>query len=168
MTISQIKMKRMKIIDLTPAHYNPRKKLKPGDKEYEKLKKSILEFGLVDPLIWNEQTNRLVGGHQRLEVLKEQGVTECDVSVVNLPEAKEKALNIALNKIEGEWDMPMLKELLIELDTGDFDMEITGYDSDEMEKLITIFTPTAEDEQGILSKTKTYTCPACGHEFTIA
>lgn len=124
------------IKDINPAKYNPRKNLKPGDPEYEKLKKSITEFDMVEPLILNKRGNVLIGGHQRLKVLKEMGRTQVEVSVVDLPPAKEKALNLALNKISGEWDMPLLKDLLQEIDTGEFDIEITGFDSKEIEDLI--------------------------------
>ena len=65
----------MKVEDLKPANYNPRKKLKPGDKEFEKLKKSIEEFGYVEPIILNKRTSTVVGGHQRLEVMKHLGHT---------------------------------------------------------------------------------------------
>ncbi len=132
-----MEIRKMPIDKLDPAYYNPRKDLKPGDPEYEKLKKSIQEFDLVEPLVWNERTSRLIGGHQRLKVLQELGYTEVEVSVVDLPEDKEKALNVALNKISGDWDYVKLKELLEELDTGDFDVELTGFDMDEIEDLIT-------------------------------
>jgi DNA modification methylase len=129
----------MPIDKLDPAYYNPRKDLKPGDPEYEKLKKSIQEFDLVEPLVWNERTSRLIGGHQRLKVLQELGYTKVEVSVVDLPEEKEKALNVALNKIQGDWDYVKLKDLLEELDTGEFDLELTGFDMDEIEDLMTQF-----------------------------
>jgi len=130
-------IQEMKIDDLIPADYNPRKDLKPGDKEYEKLRRSIQEFGYVDTVIWNEHTGNIVGGHQRLKVMKELGFQEVTVSVVDLDEQKEKALNIALNKIEGDWDKGLLKDLLQDIDTGDFDMSLTGFDNDELEKLMT-------------------------------
>ena len=129
----------VEIASINPATYNPRLDLKPGDPDYEKLKKSIAEFDMVEPLIWNKQSGNLVGGHQRLKILKEMDYSEVEVSVVDLSEAKEKALNLALNKISGEWDFPMLKDLLEELDTGDFDMEITGFDLKEIEDLMTQF-----------------------------
>lgn len=127
------------IKDINPAEYNPRKDLRPGDPEYDKLKKSILEFDIVEPLVWNKQTGNLVGGHQRLKVLQELGIENVEVSAVDLSPVKEKALNIALNKIQGEWDFPKLKDLLEELDTGEFDMEITGYGEKEIEDLMTQF-----------------------------
>lgn len=94
--------------------------------------------------MWNERTNRLIGGHQRLKVLKELGYTQSEVSVVDLPEEKEKALNLALNKITGEWDLPKLKDLLEELDNGSFDIEVTGFDEKEIEDLIRQLAPAAE------------------------
>lgn len=133
----------MKLTDLVPAEYNPRKALRPGDREYEKLKRSLEEFGCVDPLIWNARTGRLVGGHQRFTVMRDLGWTEAQVSVVDLPEDKEKALNIALNKISGEWDMDRLRELLIELESVDVDVTLTGFDLEE----ITDIMPKAEENE---------------------
>ena len=70
---------------------------------------------MIIPVIWNKRTNRVVGGHQRLTVLENEGEVEVDVSVVDLDETQEKQLNIALNKIEGGWDDEKLAELLMEL-----------------------------------------------------
>jgi ParB-like chromosome segregation protein Spo0J len=135
-----MKLETIDINKINPAIYNPRKDLKPGDAEYEKLKKSITEFDMVEPLILNKRGNVLIGGHQRLKVLKEMGRTEVEVSVVDLPPAKEKALNLALNKISGEWDLPLLKDLLEQLDTGEIgDIEITGFDLKEIENLMLQF-----------------------------
>lgn len=89
---------------LNPAAYNPRRDLKPGDKDYEKLKRSIAEFGFVEPVVWNERTGFVVGGHQRLKVLLDMGVTEIDCVVVDMEPEREKALNVALNRIQGDWD----------------------------------------------------------------
>jgi len=122
---------------INPAAYNPRKDLQPGDPEYEKLKRSMQEFGYVEPIVWNERTGNIVGGHQRLKVLIDMGMQEVDCVVVDLDEAKEKALNLALNKIQGDWDYAKLKDLLEELDTGAFDIELTGFDMDEIEDLVT-------------------------------
>lgn len=77
-----MEFKKLKINDLKPAAYNPRKALKPGDKEYEKIKKSISEFGYVDPVIVNDDMT-VIGGHQRLTVLKDLGYTEIDCVVID-------------------------------------------------------------------------------------
>ncbi len=121
--------------ELLSADYNPRKDLKPGDKEYEKLKRSIEQFGYVEPVIWNQTTGRVVGGHQRLKVLIDMGMTEVDCVVVELSEEKEKALNVALNKISGEWDNDKLALLISDLQGADFDVSLTGFEPAELESL---------------------------------
>lgn len=122
---------------INPAPYNPRLDLKPRDPDYEKLRRSIDEFGLVEPLVWNRRTGHLVGGHQRFKVLLQQGVTAVDVSVVDLPIEREKALNIALNKISGGWDQAKLAALLNELTAiPDLDVTLTGFDLPDVHGLI--------------------------------
>ena len=134
-----MQIQKISINKINPAPYNPRKDLKPGDIEYEKIKKSINEFDLVEPLVWNKQTGNLVAGYQRLKILKDQGITEIEVSIVDLSEPREKALNIALNKVDGAWDYPKLKDLLQEIDIGPYDVSFTGFDAQEIEKLATKF-----------------------------
>ncbi|WP_434700709.1 site-specific DNA-methyltransferase [Trueperella pyogenes] len=124
------------ISELTPAEYNPRKELKPGDGEYEKLKRSLQEFGYVEPVIFNHTTGRVVGGHQRLTVLADLGYETVDAVIVELDETREKALNIALNKISGSWDEAKLALVIADLDAADFDAELTGFDEAEIQAMI--------------------------------
>ena len=148
----------IKIESIKPAEYNPRLDLKPGDPDYEKLKGSITAFGYIDPIIWNSRTGNLVGGHQRYKILLEQGIAEVDVSVVDLPLEREKALNLALNKVQGSWDESRLAVLLDELvKIPDFDVSLTGFDKSEMnslfdEYLLPSLDSVEEDvvEQGIV------------------
>lgn len=130
-----MQIEKRAVADLKAAEYNPRKDLQPGDAEYEKLKRSIQEFGYVEPVIWNKRTGVVVGGHQRLKVMKDLGYTEVDCVVVDLDEAKEKALNIALNKISGEWDNDLLASLLKDLDGSGYDITLTGFDLAEAQEL---------------------------------
>ena len=123
------------VAKLIPADYNPRKDLKPGDPEYEKLKRSIVEFGYVEPVIWNKTTGHVVGGHQRLKVLIDTGITDVECVVVEMSEEKEKALNVALNKISGEWDKDKLSLLIADLQGADFDVSLTGFDAPELDAL---------------------------------
>ena len=128
---------KMKVDDLLQkkAEYNPRVELQPGDVEYEKLKKSISEFGYVSPIIYNTQRQIIVGGHQRLSVLKDLGYDEVDVVCVDLDETREKALNIALNKVQGFWDEEKLNDLLTELSETNLDFELTGFNFEDLEVL---------------------------------
>ena len=123
--------------------HNPRKDLKPGDNEYEKLKRSIEQFGYVEPVIWNKTTGCVVGGHQRLKVLVDMGIDEIDCVVVELDENKEKALNVALNKISGDWDKDKLALLIADLQGADFDVSLTGFEPAEID---TLFKDTLHDK----------------------
>ena len=119
---------------LKPAEYNPRKQLKPGDKEYEKIKNSITEFGFTDPLVVNSDMT-IIGGHQRLSVAKDLGYTEVPCAVVELDKTREKALNIALNKITGAWDDSLLADLLVDLQNENFNTDFTGFEAPEIDML---------------------------------
>lgn len=128
-------IEKLKIEQLIPAEYNPRKDLKPGDAEYEKLKRSLEEFGYVEPIIWNKTTRHVVGGHQRLKVLISMGISEVECVIIEMNEEKEKALNIALNKISGDWDKDKLAHLITDLNAADFDVSLTGFEPGEIDDL---------------------------------
>jgi len=128
-------LKVLPISVLKPAEYNPRKKLKKGDKEYKKILDSIEEFGFADPLVVNADMT-IIGGHQRLTVAQDLGYTEVPCAVVDIDKTREKALNIALNKITGQWDDHLLAELLEDIaNSGDFDIGKTGFDPPEIGEL---------------------------------
>ena len=129
-------LQRIPIEKLKPAKYNPRKDLKPGDPAYEKIKRSLNDYGYVDPVIWNEVTGNIVGGHQRQKILVAEGATEIDCVVVHIENPQdEKAMNIALNKAVGEWEPVALADLLSELQTSGYDLGATGFDAAEVNDL---------------------------------
>lgn len=140
-----MRVERISMAKISAAKYNPRKDLKPGDPEYEKLKRSVERWDLVEPLVWNERTGTLVGGHQRLKILAARGDTEVDVSIVDLDERDEQALNVALNRIQGEWDEPKLADILAGLNMDGFDATVTGFDMAELERIVAANTEV-EDE----------------------
>jgi len=181
--------KKVLISELKPAAYNPRKNLSEKDPEYQRIKKSIETFGYVDPVIVNSDYT-VIGGHQRLKVLKEMGEASIDVVVVDLPKEQEKALNVALNKITGDWDFQQLSIVLSELKEADFDISITGFTDKELKDIDVdlfgkkIYTPeigasavTPSDINDAARKLEQVTgkppkvieafCPKCGHEFEI-
>ncbi len=123
-------VQEIKVAELNAATYNPRVTLEPGMPEWEKLKTSIEQFGNVEPVVWNRRTGNVVGGHQRLSVLKSMGYESVPCSIVDLDEKEEKLLNIALNKIKGQWDYDRLEEIL-----SGFDYEIataSGFSAEEI------------------------------------
>lgn len=132
----ELEIRRLAVSDLTPAPYNPRKRLRPGEPAWRKLEMSLREFGLVEPLVWNETTGHVVGGHARLAILKGMSVAEVPVSVVRLDPVREKALNIVLNNREaqGRFDTARLAELLAEL-TPLPELVLTGFDANTLAAL---------------------------------
>ena len=132
MKMAELKMLPVSV--LKPAEYNPRKKLKKGDKEYKKIENSIREFGFADPLVVNADMT-IIGGHQRLTVAIDLGYTEVPCAVVDVDKTREKALNIALNKITGAWDDQMLADLLKDLENVNFNLDLTGFEAPEIGQL---------------------------------
>ena len=133
---TNLTMRTLPIGQLKPAKYNPRKDLKPGDPAYEKIKRSLHDFGYVDPIVWNEVTGNIVGGHQRYKVLRAEGASEVDCVVVHIEnQADEKALNIALNKATGDWEPTALADLLMDLQSAGYDLGATGFDAAEVNDL---------------------------------
>ncbi len=126
----------MKLADIKPAEYNPRIALTEKDFQYKALKASIDEFGLVVPLIVNERTGTLVSGHQRLSVMLASGIEETEVVVVDFPPEKEKALCIAMNKIEGAWDYGKLADIIEELQNAGVNTLLTGFTGSEIKDLL--------------------------------
>ncbi|MBC6150102.1 ParB N-terminal domain-containing protein [Listeria booriae] len=159
-------IQEIEVSKINPATYNPRKDLQPDDDEYIKLRESILKFGYIEPLVWNEATGNLVGGHQRFKIMTEDTtIKTLSVSVVNINETEEKALNLALNKIDGEWDNSKLTILLEELQNEGFNMSVTGFDEEEINSLLHDFDVEAVGELEDYEEPdkKTLKCPHCGH-----
>lgn len=149
-----------RIADMNRAAYNPRVDLQPEDEEYQAIERSLKRHGLVQHIVWNRRTNTVVSGHQRLTVLEAQGETEVTVSVVDLDYIQEKELNVALNKITGEWDDDKLSVILNELgeeatDTG-FTLPEIDVLRDELKSYFDDVTapdeeePTEEPEESFL------------------
>ena len=130
-----LNMQKLDIGLLKPAEYNPRKRLQPGDKDYEDIKNSFFEFGYIEPIIVNRDMT-IISGHQRYFVLCDLGVEDVWCNVVDLDKLKEKAANIGLNKISGEWDDAKLLEVIQELESDGYDWHLTGFSDEELQELI--------------------------------
>jgi len=115
------------------APYNPRR---ISDEVLNKLKRSIQEFGYIEPIVVNKRTMHVIGGNQRLKVLRQLDIKEVQAVIVDLDDTHEKALNIALNKINGEWDLGKLKDIFLEFENNEVDMDLTGFNLDEIENIV--------------------------------
>lgn len=148
--LEQFPVRNMPIDELRPAPYNPRILLKPGTPEYCRLERSLDEFSLVQPIVWNEQTGYIVSGHQRVAILKNRGETEIPVLVVSLTSEREKALNVTLNNrhVGSDWDQDRLAELMTELvELPDFDATLTGFDEQDLNDFLFVPDPDFEPEE---------------------
>lgn len=126
---------QMNPAELVPADYNPRRIEKH---QMSALKNSLTRWGFVEPVILNTKSGRIVGGHQRVQAAMELAMAEVPVVKVELDETQEKALNIALNKISGDWDHDLLRNLLLELQADDFEMDDLGFNSDELDEILAL------------------------------
>ena len=162
MATPQIEM--MPVAALKPHPRNPRQH---PEKAIEKLVKSLQEFGWTNPVLLSAD-GFVLAGHARLKAAEKAGIVEVPVVRLPLSGAKADAYLIADNRLQEEtaWDVPGLKDLLQELDTGEFDLRLTGFDMHEIEMMMTAFQPADESEQAQLDSKNPVTCPKCGHEFT--
>ena len=154
----------LKIKDLKPSEYNPRMELTNEDEEYQNIKRSIQNFGYVEPIIVNKDKT-IIGGHQRYNVLKDLGYDKINC-VIDLNKNKEKALNIALNKISGFWDNEKLSILLKELKDLEI-VNLTGFSEDEVNNYlddmnIDEFYTSEENQSSSSDKADEKECPECG------
>ena len=166
-----MKLEKLKLNDLKLADYNPRKKQKKNDKEYQQIKNSIIEFGYVAPIIVNSDMT-VISGHQRIKVLKDMGTEEIECIVVNYDKKREKLLNIALNKISGEWDEQKLEKIFNEFESQNIDFSVTGFDEKEVNKIIKETEETIDEGKEIDISNFNYEkfqckCPKCGFVFDI-
>lgn len=184
-----MEIEHIKITDLKPAEYNPRK---ISSEELSKLTNSIEEFGLVDPIIINLKNMNIIGGHQRYDAIYNSaalnGEFNQELNLIRMGDVgwvfldtelniksddHEKALNLALNKISGEWDNDKLAEVLEELELSPIDIQLTGFDDLELTELQFENDIEYDDdisdsdlsEDIIPKEVKKIICPYCGKEF---
>ena len=121
----------VKISELISPKYNPRH-ITP--EAMESLKKSLDEFGYVAPIIVNKHNNHILAGNQRVTALKELGYDEVDVVYTNITDLnREKALNIRLNNLSGDWDIGKLDTIFQDLELDGFDLTLTGFATENLQ-----------------------------------
>jgi len=158
-------IRKVKFEDVKPMPQNART---ISDSALAALEYSIQRFGYVEPIVWNEATGHIVGGHQRFSVLKEQGVEEATMVVVDMSDETEQAANLTLNnpKIEGRWDDP-ISELLEQVQQADTSL-FNALNMDKLKETLEKKSSESSDKQGgvDLEKGDTF-CPCCGHRWDI-
>ena len=185
-------IKTIKLSELIPAEYNPRKITK---QEQQKLSNNLKEFGLVDPIIINLKNNHIIGGHQRYQtLLNDNTITNNEsLSLIELgdigwafddsefkinDETHEKLLNISLNKIDGSWDYSKLIQTLQDIQETSFDITLTGFHDIELSALDHEIDMEISDdlfgdeyydipESTMSKKHKMCKCPKCQHEWKL-
>lgn len=160
----------VKLADMHPAEYNPRFDLQPGDIAYDRLKKSVILNGMIQPIVWNRRTGNIVGGHQRYKVLMELGATETICAVVDKSLEDEMAANLAMNKAKGRDDDERLRLMLEQMDMANVDLDAMGFDQGEVDHILAGMDTLTEDEifdfsQEPEKKPPMIKCPCCGKKF---
>lgn len=152
---------------------NPRNPNKHSDEQIRLLAKIIKVQGWRVPITVSNRSGFVVRGHGRLQAALMLGVQQVPVDRQNYAtDAEEWADLIADNRIAelAQMDRGVLKDILEELDTGAFDMELTGFTEPDIEWLMTQFhVPDEEPEydETVADEVKTVVCPKCGREFPI-
>jgi len=144
--MSAIKHGHANPADLNAADYNPRQ---ITTAQYEALKFSLEKFGFVQPVVINASTGRVVGGHQRIKAAIALGIEQVPTVTLQLDEHDEKALNLALNRVGGEWDDRLLTKLLADLGSEGWDLADLGFDDTELDRLLN--ATTTEPEPGTVT-----------------
>jgi len=205
--MKKMKIEKIKLTDIVPANYNPRQISK---EEKKKLENSINNFGIVEPILINLSNNRIIGGHQRFDVLFDQHLLDnnlyAEVNLLRLNESygwvfpdndknlesedMEKALNLVLNRVSGDWNEEKLHQVFNDLQESGFNqMGLTGFDNSEitgftgLNNKLNNDTLSQEDEEvtldssmiipedepeydeSIADSIETITCPRCGYEL---
>lgn len=146
------------------APYNPRQ---ITDHDFEALRRSLTEFGAVEPVVCNRRTNRIVGGHQRVKAALAEGFETLPVWWVDLSEEQERTLNLALNRVHGDWDDEKLRAMLSYLEQSGSDLRLTGFDDTELKAHLALvdYTPDEHGSRAGFDRKNPVTCPGCGLEF---
>lgn len=171
--LTSAKYEKMALADMKPAPYNPRKDLQPQDEEYQQIRDSIVNHGLLQPIVYNKRTGHDVSGNQRRKILMDGGVTHVTAAVIDVSLQREKEINIALNKIGNMWDQPKLRDIFVQLKDEGYDLSRTSFPTGEIEELSkdmkaevsSFFEDQAKDEDEKKKTLRQYRCPYCGEEF---
>lgn len=170
--LSAATFEKIEVAKIKPAPYNPRADLQPGDEDYERIRKSLIDHTLMQPLVFNKRTGHAVGGNQRLKVLQNEGIKQVTCAIIDVNLQREKEINLALNKINNMWDQPKLRDLFLEMQQKGRDLTRTGFRDYDIAKLtqdyganLGSFFEDDDEPAKHDKKVHTYKCPYCGEVF---
>lgn len=147
-----LQIEQVEISGLKAAPYNPR--VHP-EKAIARLKKSIEAFGYTNPVLVQSGTNVIIAGHARVKAAQEAGLDTVPVIYLDFDDTTAKAYNIADNRLAEltDWDFPLLKDLITEIDTGAIDIELTGFDANELKELLDYDAYRFDDQDDVIPET---------------
>ena len=148
---TKIVIERKKLDDLIPHPKNPRIHPSPGDEQWETLKESLSNV-YYDPLVVNKRNGMLVSGHLRRKIMQSAGCVEADVVVIDVDEPTHVALLMSANNNQGRFDNDALAPLIKELQDSSYDLKLTGFTDEQIEKLLDIGSPLEVESIEIRSK----------------
>jgi len=153
-------------VPISSVRLDPRNAREHPERNLEAIKKSLEVYGQRKPIVVNKD-GIIEAGNGLWQAAKELGWDKIAAVKVEDDADYAKAYSIMDNKSAelAEWSLPSLKDILGELDTGAFNMELTGFNTEEIEQLMTQFNPVGEDSQPRLDEKKKVKCPECGYEF---
>jgi len=161
-----MEIKTIPISKLKFADYNPRQH---PDKAIERLVKSIEKYGWTNPVLVQKGSHIIIAGHARVRAAQKLGIKKVPVIYLDFDDVTTKAYAIADNRLAEltEWDYPLLKNLVVDIDDGAFDLELTGFDELELKEVFDYEGLNVDNKGGKTgsSKNKTLVCPECGYEF---
>jgi len=154
---SRVQTVQKKIKDLKIAGYNPRK---ISQADMNNLMKSIKEFGMVEPVVVNKD-DTVIGGHQRIAACEKLGIDTVPVIYMDLTKRKEKLLNLALNRIHGDWDDLKLGEIFQDLKITADDPDLSGFSGEEIDEVLSNIEKICTSEEAPILRDKKNKKPKC-------
>lgn len=133
---------------------NPRRQRDEGDVQYESLKRSLERWDVLQPIVWNERTGQIVSGHQRVKLLKEKGRDLVPAAVVDLNYNEQRALSLALNKIDGSWDEDQLETVLEDIQE-ESTVDYLGFDEQELDDRLSEYNEATDFTEDVDTETHT-------------
>lgn len=158
---------RDEIVPLSMLKPHPKNPRRHSPDYIKRIERSINAFDKTNPIIVTPDYT-IVAGHARLIAAQQLGLTDFPVRIFDFTKEEAEAYMIADNKLaEGsEWIDSILVDLFNDLELKQFNLELTGYNINEIKALHQEAPPEFKEyDESIIDDIKMIKCPECGHEF---